>query len=134
MKNLTVNLYYKEKKNSKGRAFPTYFVGGIKNGKAVFLDCKITERFEKKYIGLLDAVRSGKPVSLTLSEAVYADGKYVSGDYFISEKKDADKNVRYHKDGSPIYQLVLIEYTESGEPISLPKSEKPKVTADQFFD
>lgn len=135
MKNLIVNLYYKEKKNSKGRAFPTYFVGGIKNGKAVFLDCKVTDRFEKQHPDIINDVRFGNtPVALTLTEAVYKDGKYVSGDYFIGEKKNADHVPVLHKDGSPIYQLVLLDCTSSEEAINLPKSEKPKVTADQFFD
>lgn len=129
---LKVNLYEKTIRTKDGRTFPTYFVGAVKGGKAVFMDAKTTKtlRESPEWEKVTSAWKKGaKAVGLVFDE--------MNERYFFTQKTDAHKNVVVGKDGKPLIKMIIMKVDSVQEAIELPKSENAKkelYKTSDFFD
>ena len=129
---LKVNLYEKTIRTKDGRTFPTYFVGAVKGGKAVFMDAKPTTtlRESPEWEAVTSAWKKGaKAVGLVFDE--------MNERYFFTQKTDAHKNVVVGKDGKPLIKMIIMKVDSVQEAIELPKSENAKkelYKTSDFFD
>ena len=129
---LKVNLYEKTIRTKDGRTFPTYFVGAVKGGKAVFMDAKPTKtlRESPEWEKVTSAWKNGtKAVGLVFDE--------MNERYFFTQKTDSHKNVVVGKDGKPLIKMIIMKVDSVQEAIELPKSENAKkelYKTSDFFD
>lgn len=126
---LALNLYQKTIQLKDGRSFQTYFVGSKKNGKAKFMDAKLTKSFIASEVGkkALDEVNRNHKVGLMFENA--------EGNYFFTQKT-SKSGVVVGKDGNPIIQMVIQNADSVIDIITLPESEghREKYQTSDFFD
>lgn len=126
---LALNLYQKTITLKDGRSFSTYFVGSKKDGKAKFMDAKLTKSFISSEVGqtALARLAKDKKVGLMFETA--------EGNYFFTQKT-SKSGVVVGKDGQPIIQMVIQNADSVIDIVTLPESEghREKYKTSDFFD